>query len=130
MFRLGKRSKSKLVGVHPDLVKVVERAIEISRVDFAVTEGLRAYERQKKLYESGASTTMKSRHLYGLAVDLAAWVDGKISWDVEYYYQIADAMKQAAEELGIQIEWGGDWKSFFDGPHFQLSHKQYPLEQA
>lgn len=127
MYQLGQRSKSRLEGVHQDLVKVVKRAIEISRVDFSVIEGVRTVERQKELVKKGASKTMRSRHLSGHAVDLGAWVDGKLSWDVEYYHKISYAMKQAAKELDVQIEWGGDWKSFFDGPHFQLSHKQYPV---
>ena len=120
MFVLSRRSVQRLGGVNNDLVKVVKRAIEITEVDFAVLEGMRTLERQKKLMASGASTTLNSRHLTGHAVDLGAWVDGELSWHWPHYYKIADAMKQAADELGIEIEWGGDWKSFPDGPHFQL----------
>ncbi|QKN86299.1 peptidoglycan hydrolase [Yersinia phage vB_YenM_636] len=124
-FKLGSRSLQRLQGVHPDLVKVVKRAIEISPVDFTVTEGLRTLERQKELFAKGASKTMRSRHLTGHAVDILPLVGGKVSWDWKYYYPMADAMKQAAKELGVNIEWGGDWKTFKDGPHFQLPHAEY-----
>lgn len=123
MYQLGKKSKKKLEGVHPDLVKVVERAIEITEQDFTVLEGLRDIERQRELVNTGKSTTLNSRHLTGHAVDLAPW---PISWEWEGFYPIADAMKTAADELGVSLEWGGDWKSFPDGPHFQLSRKAYP----
>lgn len=123
MYQLGKKSKKKLEGVHPDLVKVVERAIEITEQDFTVLEGLRDIERQRELVNTGKSTTMNSRHLTGHAVDIAPW---PISWEWEGFYPIADAMKTAADELGVSLEWGGDWKSFPDGPHFQLSRKAYP----
>ena len=119
-YRLGKRSKERLKGVHPDLVRVVERAIEITDIDFGVLEGLRTSERQKQLVAAGASRTMRSRHLTGHAVDLGAWVDGEFRWDWPLYHKISKAVKQAAKELGVPIEWGGDWKSFKDGPHWQL----------
>lgn len=125
-YRLGNRSKERLEGVHPDLVKVVERAIEITEVDFTVLEGLRSLTRQKALKLKGASTTLRSRHLTGHAVDLGAYVDGEVRWDWPLYHTIADAMKQAALELKVDMEWGGDWKSFPDGPHYQLSWKTYP----
>ena len=119
-YRLGKRSKERLKGVHPDLVRVVERAIEITDVDFGVLEGLRTSERQKQLVAAGASRTMRSRHLTGHAVDLGAWVDGEFRWDWPLYHKISKAVKQAAKELGVPVQWGGDWKSFKDGPHWQL----------
>lgn len=126
MFKLSQRSKDRLQGVHPDLVKVVEHAIEITTVDFAVLEGLRTPERQKVLKEAGASQTLNSRHITGHAVDLGAWVDGEVRWDWPLYSQIAKAMKSAAAELNIPIEWGGDWRTFKDGPHWQLPRKEYP----
>jgi peptidoglycan L-alanyl-D-glutamate endopeptidase CwlK len=126
MFKLSQRSKDRLKGVHPDLVKVVEYAIEITTVDFAVLEGLRTPERQKVLKEAGASQTLNSRHITGHAVDLGAWVDGEVRWDWPLYHQIAKAMKTAAAELNVPIEWGGDWRTFKDGPHWQLPHKSYP----
>ncbi len=125
-YRLGARSKKRLEGVHPDLVRVVERAIELTEVDFTVLEGMRTVARQKKLVAKGASTTMNSRHLTGHAVDIGAWVDGTVRWDWPLYYKLAEAMKQAAKELNVDLEWGGDWKSFKDGPHFELRWKSYP----
>lgn len=125
-FSLGPRSVSKLDGVHPDLVRVVRKAIRITDTDFVVTEGLRTEKRQAELVAAGASRTMKSRHITGHAIDLAAVVGQQVRWDFPLYDKLAIAMKQAAKECGVPIEWGGDWKSFKDGPHFQLPHKEYP----
>lgn len=122
MYKLSNKSLKKMEGVHPDLVAVVKRAIEITEQDFSVTEGLRSVERQKELVAAGKSTTMNSRHLTGHAVDLVPY---PVSWDWEFFYPIADAMKDAAQELGVDLEWGGDWTSFKDGPHFQLSWRSY-----
>lgn len=126
MFQLGPRSKMRLNGVHPDLVKVVERAIQISTVDFTVLEGLRSPQRQRALYDAGASQTLNSRHITGHAVDLGAWVDDQIDWSWPLYDKIAAAMKEAAKQTGVPIEWGGDFRTFKDGPHFQLPRKEYP----
>lgn len=119
-FTLSEKSRSRLAGVHPDLCRVVERAMTLTEQDFIVIEGRRTRERQKYLVSKGASKTMNSYHLTGHAVDIAPLVDGKASWDWKYYYPVAKAMKQAAKELGVAIEWGGDWKSFKDGPHWQI----------
>lgn len=124
-FSLSKKSESRLVGVHPDLVAVVRRAIEITEVDFSVGEGLRTIERQKELVAKGASQTMKSRHLTGHAVDLYAIVDGTVSWEWKYYAKISEAVLKASKELGVDVEWGGNWK-MKDGPHFQLTWAKYP----
>jgi peptidoglycan L-alanyl-D-glutamate endopeptidase CwlK len=126
MYTLGPRSKQRLKGVHPDLVKVVERAIEISTIDFTVLEGLRTPERQKALLEAGASQTLNSRHITGHAVDLGAWVDNQVDWSWPLYHKIAAAMKDAATQEGVSIVWGGDWRTFKDGPHFELNRKVYP----
>lgn len=126
MFKLGPRSRMRLEGVHPDLVRVVERAIEISTVDFTVLEGLRTPERQRTLRDSGASQTLNSRHITGHAVDLGAWVDDQVDWSWPLYHKIAIAMKTAAKELNVPIVWGGDWRNFKDGPHFELDRKAYP----
>lgn len=126
MYKLGQRSRLRLKGVHPDLVKVVEHAINLSAVDFTVLEGLRTPERQKLLRDSGASQTLNSRHITGHAVDLCAFVDGEVRWDWPLYHKIAAAMKQAAQELNVAIIWGGDWRRFKDGPHFELDRKKYP----
>lgn len=124
-FALSQKSLDRLSGVHPDLVAVVKRAIEITEVDFAVLEGVRSLARQEQLFKAGGSTTMRSRHLTGHAVDLGAYV-GQIRWDWPLYDKIALAMKAAAIELQIALEWGGDWKTFKDGPHFQLTWEAYP----
>jgi peptidoglycan L-alanyl-D-glutamate endopeptidase CwlK len=125
-YKLGLRSKQRLKGVHPDLVAVVKRAIEISDVDFTVLEGMRSVDRQRELVAKGASTTMNSRHLTGHAVDLGAWVGGTVRWDWPLYHKISNAVKKAAKELDVEIVWGGDWKKFPDGPHFQLDWGAYP----
>lgn len=124
-FKLGMRSLFRLRGVHKDLVMVVQRAIQLTTVDFTVLEGLRTQDRQVELVAKGASQTMRSRHLTGHAVDLGALIDGSVRWDWPLYYKIAEAMKTAAQQLGVPIEWGGDWESFKDGPHFQLPWKDY-----
>lgn len=126
MPHLSQYSLTKLQGVHPDLVRVVKRAIKDTPVDFRVTEGRRTLARQTQLVAAGASRTMKSRHLTGHAVDVVALVRGQVRWDWPLYTQIAKAMKTAAAQEGVPIEWGGDWKSFKDGPHFQLPWRQYP----
>ena len=140
-FVLSDKSIQKLDGVKDDLVRVVKRAIEISDTDFTVIEGLRTKERQAYLVKKGASKTMNSKHLTGYAVDIAPLVDGKISWDFEHYYALANAMAKAATELGVKVRWGGAWTTitgkagtpqdwvkayragggrFLDGPHFEL----------
>ena len=118
------RSERNLKGVHPDLVKVVRRAAKKS--SFIVTEGLRTLARQKQLKAAGASRTLNSRHITGHAIDVAALVNGKVRWDWPLYLAIANEMKQAAADMGVPIVWGGDWRSFRDGPHFELDRRQYP----
>lgn len=125
-FKLGSRSLQRLQGVHPDLVRVVKRAISITEVDFTVLEGLRTIQRQRQLVASGASQTLNSRHLTGHAVDLGAFVGNTVRWDWPLYHKIAAAMKEAARLEKVTIEWGGDWKRFKDGPHFQLPFRLYP----
>lgn len=125
-MKLSERDLQRLAGVHPDLVAVVEGAAQVTEVDFIITEGLRTKERQEQLVRAGASRTLKSRHLTGHAIDLAAKVGDEVRWDWPLYHKLADAMQQAAAVRGIEIEWGGDWKSFPDGPHFQLPWATYP----
>ena len=136
-YKLSQRSMQHLSGVHPDLVAVVKRAIEITEQDFSVIEGVRHINRQRELVAKGASKTMNSRHLTGHAVDLAPY---PVNWDWEYFYPIADAMIKAAKELDVPLRWGGNWKvkdvrewqgtakelneaytgKFQDGPHWEL----------
>ncbi len=125
-FRLSARSRARLQGVRPDLVAVVEDALALSPIDFMVTEGLRSPRRQAELVRAGASRTLNSRHLTGHAVDLAAFVDGRIAWDWPLYPRIAVAMKAAARRRGVALIWGGDWPRLRDGPHFELDRKAYP----
>jgi peptidoglycan L-alanyl-D-glutamate endopeptidase CwlK len=148
MFKLSPRSLDKLAGVDPRLVAVVKRAIQLSTVDFGVTEGLRTLETQKKYVAAGKSQTMKSKHLDGDAVDLVAYIDGEVCWELNVYDNIADAMAKAGRELGLPIRWGAAWnipditkwngtmesamnhyidkrrsegkRPFIDGPHFEI----------
>jgi len=147
-FKLSQRSLDNLENVNPYLVGVVKRAIEITKVDFGVIEGLRTPESQRELVQAGASKTMMSKHLEGKAVDLMAYIGSRASWELNLYDDIADAMKRAAQELQVPIRWGGAWnvsdirdwegtmqeamnhyidvrrgqgrKPFLDGPHFEL----------
>lgn len=125
-FTLSNRSLDRLKGVHPRLVEVVKRAIQLTSIDFMVIEGIRSLEQQKHNVASGASQTMKSRHLiqddgYGHAVDLAPLVGKEIPWkDFSKFKEVSEAMKKAASELGVRITWGGDWKTLVDGPHYQI----------
>lgn len=125
-FKLSRRSLERMQGVHPDLVKVVLLAIQLTEVDFGITEGVRTIEKQREYFAKGASKTMNSRHLTGHAVDLAAYIGAEVRWDWPLYHKLADAMKRAANSLNVPIVWGGDWKSFKDGPHFELDRKDYP----
>ena len=150
-FILSKRSLDKLEGVDERLVQVVLTAINLTEVDFGVIEGVRSIARQKELVNSGASQTMKSKHIEGKAIDLIAYVGTRISWELSLYDDIAEAMKESARENGLAVRWGGSWsvpdirfwngtmeramnsyidscrslgkKPFIDGPHFEISSK-------
>ena len=121
------RSLKNLNGVHPDLRRVIDRALLDSPLDFVVIEGLRTKERQKELVASGASKTMNSRHLTGHAVDLVPiGPNGKAAFDWPLYDKLGPAVKAAADKEGVALDWGGDWTSFKDGPHIELDRKVYP----
>jgi peptidoglycan L-alanyl-D-glutamate endopeptidase CwlK len=130
-FKFSKRSEQRLSGIHPDLVRVVRRALELSTIDFTIVEGLRTKKRQAQLVAAGASWTMNSRHLTGHAVDIAPVIGGVIRWDWPPFHELARAMKEAAKELKIPIVWGGDWvwkkpgDAQPDGTHFELSRRHY-----
>jgi len=126
---LGPRSLTRLEGVHPDLVRIVKTAASISDLDFTVLEGLRTVERQKQLFAQKATKTMNSRHLTGHAVDLAPMIGGEISWDWPLYNRLAKVVKAAAAEEKIPLQWGGDWRQFKDGPHWELPWAFYPKEK-
>lgn len=125
-FQLSQRSLDRLVGVHPDLAEIVQLAIQRTTVDFTVVEGVRTLERQREYVARGASQTMDSYHLPqadGLshAVDLAPLIDGVIPWsNWQAFAGLARVVKACAAELGVPVEWGGDWKTLKDGPHFQI----------
>ena len=123
---LGQRSLMRLEGVHPDLVRVVKKAAAMSSLDFTVLEGLRTAARPKQLYDQGATKTMNSRHLTGHAVDLAPMIGGTVRWDWPLYHQLAAVVKAAAKAENVPIQWGGDWRTFKDGPHWELPWKAYP----
>lgn len=129
-FNLSARSRARLLGVHPDLVRVVKRAITVTVVDFSVVEGVRTLAKQLEYFNKGKSKTMHSRHLTGHAVDLAPWmmVNGVLTIDWESaagWEALADAMKSSAYDLNVPLEWGGDWK-WRDAPHFQLPWSSHP----
>ena len=147
-FKLSKRSLGRLEGVDERMVRVVKTAITVSKIDFGVICGLRTVEEQRELVAKGASQTMKSKHIDGLAVDLMAYIGGRASWELNLYDDIADAMKIAADEENVQVRWGAAWhindlrewdssmqdamneyidlrrsqgrRPFIDGPHFEL----------
>ena len=134
-----KRSLDNMKGLHPDLILVLNRALQTSPHDFVVTEGLRTLERQKELLRIGASKTLKSRHLkqadgYGHAFDFYAMVDtnrdGRVTFEemssVRLMLSIADAVKTAAKEKNVALTYGGDWRKFKDYPHFELNRAVYP----
>lgn len=125
-FQLSARSRARLRGVHPALVGVIEAAILETPVDFMVTEGLRTPERQAALVRAGASRTLRSRHLTGHAVDVAAVVGGAVRWDWPLYPRIAAVLKTTAARRGIALIWGGDWPRLRDGPHFELDRRVFP----
>lgn len=133
IYRWSAASKKALEKIHPDLRKVVDRALEIlgetDGPDIRALEGLRPYSRQLELIKSGASRTKNSRHLTGHAVDLGALENGKVVWHWPLYHKIAAAVKKSAKEMKVSIDWGGDWKTFKDGPHFELKWADYPVSE-
>lgn len=122
---LSATSLARLRGVHPDLVRVIKRAAKDTKVPFMVVEGLRTPERQKQLLKAGATKILNSRHITGHAVDLVPLIDGKPSWHWPQYRKLAPFIWAAARAEGnVPLEWGGDWKSFPDAPHWQLPRKK------
>jgi len=122
-FKFSNRSKNNLIGVHPDLVKVAHKALEITKVDFVVIEGVRTFERQKQMVREGKSKTLNSRHLRGHAIDVVPY---PVSWEPKAFVPVIAAFKAAAAELNVPMEFGADWKGFPDHPHCELSRKHYP----
>lgn len=129
MRKFSQRSLNNLKGVHPDLVRVMTRALQESPVDFIVIEGVRSKERQEELFKKGATKTMNSRHLTGHAVDLLPIGPNGAEFAWPLYNKLAPAVKKVAKEEGVEIQWGGDWRTFKDGPHFELTHAAYPASE-
>ena len=119
-WKFGKKSKERLAVVKKPLQDLFNAAIADSPYDFSITCGLRTVEEQRVLFNTGKSKTMKSKHLTGDAVDIAVFVDGKITWELKYYRAVALHIEKVAKQIGIGILWGGRWASFVDGPHFEL----------
>jgi peptidoglycan L-alanyl-D-glutamate endopeptidase CwlK len=135
-YVLGQRSLARLIGVHPELERLVKAAIRISKIDFAVVEGVRSLAQQREYFRLGKSRTLKSKHLTGHAVDLMPYgdldgdgdfdqVDKAQAWEKHHFLPINDAMQQAAATLGIRITWGGHWG--WDFPHFEIDPAKYPF---
>jgi peptidoglycan L-alanyl-D-glutamate endopeptidase CwlK len=130
------RSIRNLTGIHPDLRRVMDRALQEAPFAFVVTEGLRTIERQRELVRVGASNILNSRHLTGHAVDLVPYVDidkdGRVEVEEMYawplYHKLAPAIKAAAATEKVAIVWGGSWRSFKDGPHWELDRRVYPAK--
>lgn len=125
-YQLSAKSEARLAGVHPDLVKIVRRALQLSEVDFSVVEGLRTLERQRELVAARKSQTLRSRHITGHAVDLYPVSKAGAEFVREDFVPVVEAMKAAAAELGLPLECGHDWRSFPDSPHHQLPALAYP----
>lgn len=132
-FQLSQASLRRLIGVHPELVRVVRAAIAIASQDFSVVEGVRTFDKQREYFRLGKSRTMHSKHLTGHAVDLMPYGDfdgdGDFegSWALGDFYPLNDAMQQAARTCGVRITWGGSWSTFVDCPHFEIDPAKYPF---
>ena len=147
-FKLSRRSLDRLEGIDERLQAVVKQAITLTKTDFGVVQGMRTLEQQKELVAKGASKTMKSKHLEGKAFDIMAFINGRASWELSLYDDLADAIQEAATMIGVPIRWGAAWhindirkwdgtmeeamnayidlrrsqgrRPFIDGPHFEL----------
>lgn len=115
------KREERLYGIDERLADVVRKAATYLDHDLLVVEGVRTEARQRQLMARGASRTMKSKHLVGRAVDLAPMLDGQLRWDWPLFPRINEAMQRAAEDLGVKLVWGGSWRSFKDGPHWELA---------
>lgn len=121
-YSWSKDSLKQMQGIHPDLRKLCDRALRLSRIDFRVIDGVRTLAEQRRHFNNGASKTMKSRHLHGYAVDLAALVGGKVRWEDVYYKPIREAFEKASAQLSIPIGKAIKW----DMGHIELAKKEYP----
>lgn len=126
MRSFSERSLGNLRGVHGDLVAVITEALQKTPYDFIVIDGLRTQREQEVLVAKGKSKTMNSRHLTGHAVDILPIGPQGPAFDWDLYHEVAPVILSIANEKGVAVEWGGNWKSFPDGPHFQLSREAYP----
>ena len=127
-YKLGNKSLGQLVGVHPELGFAATEAIKITKQDFTIFDGVRSFAQQKELVRKGASKTLKSYHLYGLAIDLVPWINGQPRWEHKPLEVINKAMREVIKSHGLEVDWGFDlWG--WDKPHYQLTgyKKQYDV---
>ena len=129
MLKFSTKSKERLATVHPDLQDVFNTAIQVSNVDFGIADGLRTIERQKEYVAIGRSQTMNSRHLHGLAVDVYVWNIHNALWDRDAILYIYQLVAGICAVKNIPFEWGGNWHTFPDAPHFELCRKRYPDDE-
>ena len=120
-YRLGRYSLAELEGVHPNLVRLVVRAIFITDQDFTVHDGGRTPAEQAEYVRTGVSRTLASLHLpqgdgWGHAVDLVPYINGRLRWELPACLVIAQAVREAAEELSVPIRWGGSWERLDGDP--------------
>lgn len=125
-FKWGQRSQLELEGIHPDLRRVADRALQLSLVDFMIVDGIRTLQEQRHFVAIGTSKTMHSRHLHGFAVDFVPIINGKVSWVTADFKVPAQAFADAAQDLGIHIIRGWDWTEHWDSGHIELDKYHYP----
>lgn len=131
MYKFGYKSLRNLDGVHPDLVRVAKRAIQKTRIDFGISEGVRSKDRQLMLLSQGKTTIENSQHLiqphtdFGHAIDVFAYINGKANWNRKYYGPIVQTFITEATVLGIQLRFGHLWKDFNDSYHIELNPRFY-----
>lgn len=96
----------------------------IKHTDISILCGHRGEEEQNKAFNDGKSKVRfpfsKHNKTPSLAVDIAPYNNG-INWnDLEAFKNLGELVKKKANELNINIAWGGDWKTFKDMPHFEI----------
>ena len=101
---------------------LIESAAAIG-IAIKVISGTRTYDEQNALYEQGRSKAGRivtnarggySTHNFGIAFDIGVFEGGR-------YFDESPAYK-AVGAIGMKLglEWGGNWKTIQDEPHFQF----------